>query len=215
MQRLAKVLTEEDETEHRYLAQEIHDNIAQRVATMALGLAKLKRELPLPLTERMEQALSALQTSYAELAQDLNGLARRLHPSIVDELGLYRAINALVSEYKANWELSVDFFYDIETEHVMPDIALTLYRVVQQALANVHKHAQTEKARIFLRCLDDDIELVIEDEGIGFDTKVSSRGGIGLISMRERVLSHGGKWHIFSAPDAGTSIRVSIPLAES
>jgi signal transduction histidine kinase len=88
---------------------------------------------------------------------------------------------------------------------------LTLYRVVQQALANVHKHAKTDKARVFLSNKDNGIQLIIEDEGIGFDTNGKLGRGIGLSSMRERVMALEGKWELFSEPGAGTSIRAWVP----
>jgi len=211
LRHLTRAMVVQEESEHRHLAREIHDDIAQRVATLAMRLAKLKNMLSLPEGYKVNEDFMALQKNHAELAQTLSNLARRLHPRVVEDLGLCSAISALVSEYKNSWGLQIEYFCDMANQEIQPEAALTLYRVVQQALANVHKHAKTDKARVFLSNKDNGIQLIIEDEGIGFDTNGKLGRGIGLSSMRERVMALEGKWELFSEPGAGTSIRAWVP----
>lgn len=211
LRHLTRSIVAQEESEHRHLAREIHDDIAQRVATLAMRLAKLKNMLSLPDGDKVDEDFMALQQNHAELAQTLSNLARRLHPRVVEDLGLCSAIASLVSEYKNSWGLQIEYFCDMAKQKIQPDAALTLYRVVQQSLANVYKHAKTDKARVFLSNKENGIQLIVEDEGIGFDANGSIGGGIGLSSMRERVMALNGKWELFSEPGAGTSIRAWVP----
>lgn len=209
---LTKVVIEADEQEHHFIARELHDDISQRIAALALELANLEQRLDACGCADMGDEIRVLREKHVELAHSLHGLSRRLHPTCVTELGLKAALKSVIEGMERDYTMEIGFYCDLENDNFSAPVALTVFRVVQQALTNVSKHAQVKKAKVFLRLVAGELDLVIEDEGIGFDTEASSGGGIGLISMRERVLSQGGTWDIFSAPDAGTSIRVSIPV---
>ncbi len=209
---LAKVAVEKDEEEHSHIARELHDDISQRVAALALDLADFEQRLRKSGNRFMSNEIKLLRDRHVDLAHSLHGLSRRLHPTFVEELGLKAALKSTIEGMERDHGMQIDCYCDLENDDFPAAVALTVYRVAHQALTNVSKHARTKKATVFLRYVPEGLELVVEDEGVGFDPAVSGGGGIGLISMRERVLSHGGKWDIFSAPDAGTSIRVLIPV---
>lgn len=215
LRRLAKAVIAKDDEKSTYLASELHDDISQRVAALAMGLAQLERKLAAGDSAGANEALSSLRGDHDRLAHDLHGLARRLHPAIIGDLGLAHALESFTSNFARDYRMDVRFYCDWGGEDIPSEVALCLYRVVQQGLDNVRRHARTDQARVFLSRDDKGVKLVIEDEGAGFDpAKPVSERGIGLVSMRERVLAQGGTWEIYSAPDAGTSIRAWVPAPE-
>lgn len=214
LRKLASLVVEQDEEEHKFMARELHDNVVQRLAILNLGLTDLESMVKSCScgTVNVVDAAGELRANYFQLADELHALARRLHPEIISELGLDSALDALVKEFASDYKMEIEFFNDRRCCDLPQEVALCLYRVVQQALVNVHKHAGTLRARIFLDYSSGGVKLSVEDEGVGFDMHGVKGRGIGLISMRERVQGLGGRWEIYSAPDAGTSISVWIPV---
>lgn len=216
LRRLAKAVIKREENSNLFLARELHDDISQSVAALAISLNQLKKMAIDSgfVDTTFHQALSSLHSDHVRLADDLHSLAHRLHPAIIGELGLVVALPSFINDFARVHSMEIPFYCDLSEEDIPPEISLCLYRVVQQSLSNVHKHAKTDRVRVFLCREENSVKLVVEDEGVGFDPDAPNQGsgGIGLISMSERVLALGGTWEVFSEPDSGTTISAKIPV---
>jgi PAS domain S-box-containing protein len=175
------------EEELRRLSRELHDDLTQRLAALALDAALIEKELN-PLQPQAVQGFKELRANLSEVAEEVHDLSRQLHPSILDDLGLVQAVQAECAAFTR--KTGIDLFF---APHDFPDSvsqqpALCLYRVIREALQNISKHSRAASASITLQGLSDGIRLLIEDKGIGFDPQgVKTKAGIGLSSMRERV----------------------------
>jgi signal transduction histidine kinase len=146
----------------------------------------------------------------------LRGLISELRPAALDELGLAAAIEGLIEQQATAGELEIDAEVEIEAgdasdpQRLEPELESTLYRVIQEALTNVVKHAQAERVRLVLREFEGRIELLVRDEGLGFEAGEPTEG-FGLLGMQERVELSGGELEIRSRPGDGTEIRAWVP----
>ncbi|MCS7026578.1 MAG: cache domain-containing protein [Bryobacteraceae bacterium] len=208
LERLAGRLLAAQEEERKRVARELHDDITQRLAAVAIDLGRLQTAVG---DEQMRRNLEALKQTLARISTDVHGLSRRLHPSWLDDLGLAAAIAA---ECRSSFERGgppVDLEME-ELPEMSKEVELTLYRVVQEGLRNITKHAQAGQAWVSLRRVGDRIRLEIRDDGSGFDPERRDRGpGLGLASMEERARLLGGIFHVHSKPGEGTSLVVELP----
>jgi PAS domain S-box-containing protein len=209
LEQLAKRLMEAQEEERKRISRELHDDIGQRVALLAIELDIVRQQLAdeSELKERVEQ----LQASTSELGTDLHLLSHALHSSKLKHLGLEAALRELCGRMSNNQGLVVELNCGKASSLVTEDEALVLYRVAQEALNNVLRHSKATKANIALEYSETRAKLVISDNGRGFDLKANS-DGIGLVGMRERLRAVGGEFRIFSAAENGTEIHASVPL---
>ena len=213
---LAGSLLGAQEDERRRLARELHDDLCQRLAVLALRLAALRKALP-DLSANLHHDAQGLEKYVALLAGEARRLSHGLHPSILDDLGLAIALRRLVEDCQASRDPPVTF-----TEHDLPDelprdTSTALYRIAQEALRNLSKHAGTGPVRVMLQARFGELRLTIADTGPGFDLAgVRGRGGLGIISMQERARLLGGTLSLDSRPGEGTTIdvRVSLPPDE-
>jgi PAS domain S-box-containing protein len=215
LQRLAGKLITAKEEELRMLARELHDDLTQRLAVLAIEVGKLelqmnKMEQPLP---DLTQKLSEIREQLIEISKDTHHISRQLHPTILDDLGLVQAIKAEYFTLQQRQDLKIDFRKEDFPDKLPNDISLCLYRIVQEGLRNIISHAQTKKCEIFLKSTDSTVYLTVKDKGVGFDfAEVRHKLGIGLSSMRERVLLVEGNFSVDSQPGRGTTINFNIPL---
>jgi PAS domain S-box-containing protein len=191
---------------------ELHDDLTQRLAILALEVDELGREhtqLPEPMRERLHD----LQRRIADIASDAQGMARRLHPSILDDLGLVKALKAECAHFSNREGIDV-IFEDRDVPAELPRaLSLCLYRVAQESLRNISKHAASADAVVELDCNGGDgIHLTVEDHGVGFSMEDTDGTGLGLISMRERARLNGGRCVVQSVPGEGTKVDVRLPL---
>jgi signal transduction histidine kinase len=198
---------EAQEHERKRISRELHDDIGQRVALLAMELDLLQHSLPEEnaLRERVER----LQASAGELGTDLHALSHALHSSKLKHLGLEAALRELCSRVRERAALAVELNCNGYTRSLPDDEALALFRITQEALSNVVKHSHATSARVTLECSDSQVHLVVSDNGCGFDCKTES-GGIGLLSMRERLRAVDGEFRISSALNCGTEIHASV-----
>ena len=207
LEKLAGKLITAQEDERRRIARELHDDLTQRLAAVAIEAGSLAKLSPSESAVRIKEQMAAL-------SRDVAGLSRSLHPKILDELGLLAAIQ---SECRASFERGgppVDFDGPDNAGTLSPQVQLTIYRIVQEALNNVRKHAQAETVSIRLRIDAAEAQLDIQDDGQGFDrTQPGWRPGLGIASMEERAKLVGGHVSVQSTPGSGTRIEVRIPLA--
>jgi len=159
------------------------------------------------MSDAIEQALEQITTAVG----DLRSLITELRPAALDELGITPALESLVARFAHQTDLEVKLDVTFEEPRFAPEIESTVYRLVQEALTNIAKHARATNVSVRLRDSDCDIDLVVRDDGAGFDPQHQS-SGFGLIGMRERLALVNGTLHVESSPGAGTLLRASIPV---
>jgi PAS domain S-box-containing protein len=200
------------EEELRRLSRELHDDLTQRLAALALDAALIEKELN-PSQPQAVQGLKELRANLSEVAEEVHDLSRQLHPSILDDLGLVQAVQAECVAFTKKTGVDLSFAPHDLPDSVPQHSALCLYRIIREALQNIAKHSRAAAASVTLQGLSDGIRLLIEDQGIGFDTQeVKTKAGIGLSSMRERVRLVNGTISFKSKPGQGTAIEVFIPI---
>jgi signal transduction histidine kinase len=211
LHKLAGRIINAQEEELRRLSREIHDDLTQRLSSLALDAALIEKQLD-PLNHQAAGDLKGLRANLAEVADEVHDLSRQLHPSILDDLGLVHAVQAECAAFIKKTGIELSFVpYDLP-EPLSQPLALCLYRIIREGLQNIFKHSGTVEASITLRGLADGIHLVIQDKGVGFDPNaVKRKAGIGLSSMRERVRLMNGTIAFESSPGGGTVIKVIIP----
>jgi len=216
-QRELRVLTGKillaQETERRHIARELHDDLNQRLALLAVELDLLSHEPPETEDEFAERA-RALAAQVKELSSYVHDLSHQLHPAKLGQLGLLAALRGLCAEVTRGHGLAVDFAHRDVPAAVPEDVALCLYRIAQEALQNVVKHSGCRRAAVEVAGTADALCLRVGDDGAGFDPGTADgTARLGLVSMQERLRLVGGTLAIDSRPGAGTRIEVRVPLA--
>ena len=206
----------------RRIAHDLHDQVGQHVTGLSLGLKGLERALDgsggSSHGEGLIDRVRWLQNLTGTIGRDLHRVASDLRPTALDDLGLPRALAALAMDWSSRYEVDADVQV-IGSEDRLPDeVATAVYRVVQEALTNVLKHARARTVSVVLDRRPRGVRLVIEDDGTGFDPDVpastvpGARQRLGLLGMRERLNQIGGTLTVESSPGAGTTLFVAIPL---
>jgi signal transduction histidine kinase len=212
--RLSGRLISAQEEERSRLASELHDDFSQRMAVLSLGLETAADMIP-GSPEQANRQLHELMNSAGEIGADLHTLSHRLHSSTLERLGLASGVSAFCKEFTAQQGTQIACSYDDVPRAVSPDVALCLFRIVQEGLRNVKKHSEATHAQVRLKKLDGGLHLSISDNGKGFDPNGASEGqGLGLWSMKERVRLVEGRFEIHSGVHNGTRIEVWAPLKE-
>ncbi|HUJ93095.1 MAG TPA: GAF domain-containing protein [Gaiellaceae bacterium] len=206
---LQRVVTAQ-ELERRRLARELHDETGQALTSILLSLSALEevhdeRELHAAVAEVRELVRSTLQ--------DVRQLAVELRPKVLDDFGLVAALERLTESFGEQTGISVHFQQLLPTAGRLPaEVETALYRIVQESLTNIVKHARATSVSVVLTRKDDSVSVVVEDDGVGFEPARERDGGIGLAGMRERVALLGGRLAIESRPGAGTTFVAEVPL---
>jgi len=209
LQRLAGHLIEAQEEERRRISRDLHDDIGQRVALLACEIDFERRNKTVSRGERKPSVLPKLRKDLDCIATDIHKLSHELHSASLQCCGLKVALKDLCWKYSHNHHLEIDLHTERLDPKLPPDVALCLFRVAQEALANVLKHGNTKK--VLLSVVQDSrkVCLTVKDFGVGFDPSVQT-GGIGLMSMRERLRFCGGLLTVKSAPKQGTEIAAEV-----
>ncbi|MFM7108159.1 MAG: PAS domain-containing protein [Planctomycetaceae bacterium] len=204
-------LIEVQENERQTLCHELHDGLIQYAigAKMQLDSAR-DEEDPALRAERIDAALVCLERGIAEGRQVIRGV----RPAVLDDLGLAAAIEDLAEQLAAGGVI-VESSLDEGLDAVPPQFCTTIYRVVQEALTNVRKHAGTDRATVEVRRVGDDVHVRIRDHGPGFDVEEARARGFGLVGMTERVRLAGGTLWIESGPAAGTQVNARLPVPKA
>jgi signal transduction histidine kinase len=209
---VSQKLIEAHEEERTRLARELHDDISQQVALLSLHLQRVKDSLPAS-AAALEKEIGAAIQQTIDLATDIQALSHRLHSSKLEIVGLAAAAAKFCEELADRQRVEIDFHSEIISKTLPLGITLCLFRVLQEALQNAIKHSGSRRFRIVLKGQVDDVELTVQDSGLGFDPQEAIRGrGLGLISMKERVELVGGQLSIHSEMGRGTTIQVRVPL---
>ena len=209
---LAGKLLNAQELERARVARELHDDITQRLAVMNIEVDKLEMQHQ-SLTEPLKEKLRQLGIDLGELSSDIHMISRQLHPSILYELGLIKAIETECNNYTRLRGISPTLDLDNTIKDVPKEIALCLYRILQEGLRNIGKHARASDIQVRLYMKKNTICLFLKDNGIGFDSaSAKERAGIGLASMVERARLINGDLSIESGTEKGTTIKLNIPI---
>ncbi|MDP8990292.1 MAG: PAS domain-containing protein [Acidobacteriota bacterium] len=210
----ASLLTAQEE-EGRRIASELHDDLNQKVAMLIVAMEVLEKG-PRRSAESIRGQLASLRNQTESISDDLRDTAHRMHPSVVDHLGLPAALRALCADFSKQEKLQVRFRQRNLSQSIPPDLALCLYRVAQEALRNVAKHSDGNHARVSLFIAGGRVLLSISNSGTGFDlVMVKAKRGLGIVSMEERVRLVVGTLTIRSRPLTGTRVVVEIALPEA
>ena len=197
------------ELERRRLARELHDETGQALTSILLGLKPLEEALAdhparASLAELRDQVVSALR--------DVRRLAVELRPAVLDDFGLVPALERLSDAFAEQSDIRVDFHSALGEARLPGDVETALYRVVQESLTNIAKHASAQKVSVSLARRESGVAAVVEDDGAGFDQRAVRDDGIGLLGMRERLALLDGRLEIESRPGAGTTVVAEVPV---
>ena len=213
IQDLAGRLITAQEAERSRIASDLHDDVNQQLAGLSIALSNVKQQLQNGGDVTVQEELTRLQQRTVDLADVIRNLSHELHPGVLQHVGLAAALNGHCAEVGRQHEIEVTFSAVDGLNGIPDDVALCLYRVAQEALRNVAAHAGARKAQVTLRSTDNGLELVIADDGQGFDlAEARHQEGLGLISLDERVRLVGGSLTIDTEPKRGTEVRVQVPL---
>jgi two-component system, NarL family, sensor histidine kinase DevS len=192
------------ELERRRLARELHDETGQALTSILLGLRSVE--------ESGETSIQDIRELVVATLQDVRRLAVQLRPKALDDFGLGPALERLAQSFSESSGIGVELEVQLGAERLPTEVETTLYRIVQEALTNVVKHARAESVSIFVVRRGAAVTAVIEDDGQGFDPAAVPTGHLGLEGIRERVALHDGRLTVEAAPGAGTTLAIEVPL---
>jgi PAS domain S-box-containing protein len=206
-------LLEAHEEERTWIARELHDDINQRIALLAVQLEQWAQH-PRRSAVEVTDHIANVRQQLSDLGKDVQALSHRLRSSKLEYLGIVSAASSFCKELSDQQKVEIEFS-DAGIPHSLPkEISLCLFRVLQEALQNAVKHSGERHFRVELHGTSREIQLSVNDLGVGFDQQVATgHRGIGLVSMRERLQLVGGEFSITSKPGGGTAILARVPLA--
>lgn len=208
---LSRRLVEIQESERQYISRELHDETGQALTSLMLRLGMLERDMQRGIS--VADRVAELKQTVEEVLEGLHGLAMDLRPSSLDHVGLVPALRQYAERTTERHGLLVDFgALGLGEQRLPQQMEITIYRIVQEALVNVVRHAQATHADVILERRPGQVRVIVEDNGRGFDmTEAMYSGRLGLLGMRERVEMLGGRLMIDSAPGMGTMVLVEVP----
>jgi signal transduction histidine kinase len=210
---LASRLITAHEDEHRRIARELHDDLSQRLARLSIDASYLASNFG---SESAIALLQNMQPELARLGKDIHDMSYRLHPSVVDDLGIAAALRTECERARQRTDAAIVENINEIRERVPRDTALGVYRIAQEALHNAIRHAAAGTIEVALGSDGRKLALAVRDDGKGFDTRAEAAGrGLGLSSMRERVRLAKGMLKISSRPGRGTSVIAEVPLQDA
>jgi signal transduction histidine kinase len=215
LQELSGRLINTQEQERHRIARELHDDLNQQLAVLSIELEQLGQNFPRSSAEHRLR-MRNLMTRVRDISTEVRRLSHQLHPSKLDTLGLVPAVNSLCQEISEHQVLHVEFSHQSVPRSISKDVAVCLYRIAQEALRNAIKHSGARTAKVQLTGSPAEIRLSISDTGAGFDIENGrERGGLGLISMQERLRLIGGELTVESQAGRGTRIDARVPRMEN
>ena len=210
-------LVNAQEEERRRLSRELHDELGQALTALKINLDVARRALPDDTPPRLRHSVYEASTLAVQTLERARSLSLELRPAMLDDLGLVSALRWEVDRYEQRTGQSVHFEADLADTVLSPELEITLYRIITEALTNVARHAQAQHIRVYLRVENRQVVAGVEDDGVGFDAagwfnSPAERQSLGLVSMRERAGLLGGRLEVISEPGRGTKVRVQLPI---
>ncbi|GAC1325876.1 MAG: hypothetical protein NVSMB22_16200 [Chloroflexota bacterium] len=221
IERYSKELTtrvlQAQEEERKRLARELHDDTAQSLSTLLIHLDLLEPVIPVD-GDLLRSKVDRIRDLTKRTLDNVRALSHDLRPTILDDFGLEAALRWYADEYRHAYGLPVEMRIEHPAQRLSPEVELALFRIAQEALTNSGKHAEAEWVRLSLAFSTATAELIVEDDGQGFDPGQSPmptrQGGLGLYGMQERAELLGATLNIESSPDTGTRVMVTVPLRQ-
>jgi PAS domain S-box-containing protein len=213
--RLSRRLVDAQEQERRRIARELHDEVGQNLTALTISLDGVSR---LALDGVIRGKITEIQELTKHLIAEVNALSVELRPRVLDDLGLIPGLLSLFSRFSTQTGVEIDFKHTgIERKRLAPEIEISAYRIIQEALTNVVRHAGVKTASVRLQGKDDILWIQVQDEGKGFDLQqaMNAEDSMGLLNMMERAEQVGGHLAVEAAPGEGTLITCRLPLAGS
>ncbi len=210
-QQQAVLVARAHEEERAWVAGELHDDVLQRIALVRAEVESLW-EPDRPSTEVLEDRLRGINAELVDLAVAVRRIATRLHPTVVDQVGLLPALHSLAEEVERGSDVEVQVETSGEAGAVPTETARAAYRIVQESLRNVVRHSGSRTARVAVTVDERHLALRVQDEGRGFDSGRAQAHGLGLASLRERAIMVGGTAEVRSRPGTGTTVEVRLPV---
>ncbi|MGH1570784.1 ATP-binding protein [Methylobacterium sp. P31] len=220
---LLRRLSEAQENEQRRIARELHDQVGQTVTGLSLGLKSLERLVEAGAQSEVSRHVQWLQSLAGEIGRDIHRAAVDLRPTALDDLGLREALATLLRQWTRRHNIRSDFQVLGESVRLPAAVETAIYRIVQEALTNVLKHAQASTVSVSLEQRPEEVRVIIEDDGIGFDAEADAgppAGGpaakprLGLSGIRERLSLLRGSLTLETSPGSGTTLFVRIPFPQ-
>jgi two-component system CheB/CheR fusion protein len=207
---LAAHLFTAQEEERQWVARELHDDVSQRLSLLEI----LLHELDTPNgAKKNNHKITEARNQIESINTDVRQISHRLHPAILHDLGLSAALKSLVADFGERENMPATFVTQTLPEEWSPQTATTLYRIAQEALRNVAKHAGKTHVKVVLAGENSNLQLKVMDFGLGFDQEAENgASGLGLISIQERARQAGGSAQIASKLGEGTTVTVDLPL---
>ena len=207
---MAKRVLQAQEQERKQISREIHDDIGQSLIVHNLHLRSIYESLPKQ-NEELRKSIDELLTESTDIYTKLHLLAQNLRPPLLNTLGIGMAMHAFCDDFSRHSGLPTQFEADVEDLKVPELVAITLYRVMQEALTNIVKHSRATQGWVTLNVEDDEISFSVQDNGIGFLAGQVEQKGLGLQGMQERVMLAGGEFNVRTGPGKGTVVSVLFP----
>jgi len=214
-QLVAKVLSAQED-ERKRIARELHDDTSQSLTSLLVELKAAEKIAP---TQEMKSKLESLRELVHKTLEDVHHIAVELRPNVLDDLGLNAALEKYIAEYESKAGIRVDLHIAASARRRWaPEIETAAYRIAQEALANVIRHARAKNACIVVSCKDSRLSLVVEDDGVGFNPDDTMRKSpelrLGLFGMYERAALIGGSLTVESEPGRGTTVFLEVPVKD-
>jgi PAS domain S-box-containing protein len=203
-----RLMTAQDD-ERRRIARDLHDDLSQTMAFLAMDLGKLATK---PGAQEMVTDIRPLQLRAAQAAETVRRISHQLHPSVLDDIGLEAALEQYCEEFQLRTGIATKFTSRDIPESLQREVASSIYHIAQECLRNVSRHAQTKTVAVAIEFVEHVLRLTIKDRGIGLKREASETSGIGIVGMRERAHLVNGKLSIQSKAGAGTEVRVEVPV---
>lgn len=209
---LAGRLINAQETERTRIARDLHDDACQEVARIAVDVSHVRQMKGRVQDFHVQQALLAVQSRAANVAESLRLVSHDLHPTVLQHLGLLPALEAHCAEVERSHNVQITFSPDTQAEPGSPEVALSLFRITQEALRNASRHGHARRASVSLSRQNGHLTLTVSDDGEGFDlARARANGGLGLVSIEERARLLEGEAAVRSTPTKGTIVEVCVP----
>ena len=202
------------EDERKHLATELHDDLNQQIAAVSIAMGNLKRQIEISPREASHQS-DLIQREIVQISETVHRISHELHPAAMEYNGLIPNLRSACDKFAQLTGIRVSFVAPANFRDPEEATSITIYRIVQEALQNIAKHAGSLTAEVQIERLEDVLQLSISDEGVGMPPAEERKQGIGLVSIRERVKLVKGSLQIDSTPGAGTTLTVRIPIGNA
>jgi signal transduction histidine kinase len=217
LKRLSARLINIQEEERKHISIELHDEIGQVLTALTYNLAAIRRDMPPSRSPELIDRLSDSDQLVHQVMNRIRDISLQLRPSMLHDLGLVPTLRSYISDYGERMNLAVEFTADALVYPLDEDVETALYRVVQEGLTNVARHAHAKTVAVSLLCSEETVTATVEDDGIGFDTdspraESNLSNGTGLLGIRERLAPLGGEFEIHSNIGQGTVLVARIPV---